>query len=453
MKKTEEKLLLFLKDKNLIKENDKVLIGFSGGPDSVLLLYFFNKISKKKNFNIAAFHLNHNLRSSESEDDEVFCKKYCEENNIEFYSESINIKDYAKKNKLSIEEAARDCRYNLFDKYAKISDANLIATAHNKNDNVETVLFNLFRGTGISGMKGIPVKRNNIIRPILCLSRNEILSYLENLKVEYRIDSSNLKNDYKRNYIRNVLIPEISKNLNNNILDSINDFSQIFTALHNYLDNETQDRFDSYVKIENEIIRLDLKIYQTENQIFIAEIIKRIFTEFLKLEFENNDLTKLNKLAINKTGKQELLKNNYLACKERNEIVFVKVEDKKENIPIKLEIGKKIKYGNRDLFLEVIEKKERNEKKKNVEYFDYSKIKNQLTVRFWNDGDYFHPLDMKNSKKISDFLQEQKVESYSKRKQIVVCNGNEIIWLVSHRIDDKYKINKETEKILKIKVE
>ncbi|MCL4278907.1 MAG: tRNA lysidine(34) synthetase TilS, partial [Ignavibacteriaceae bacterium] len=214
IKTIEQKALKFIDENHLIDFGDKILVALSGGADSVFLLSFLLKFKKRFRIKLAAFHLNHKLRGKSADDDEKFCKDFCSENNVPFVSVSNEVKANAKKSKLSIEEAARKIRYQELQKAATKLGCNKIATAHNSSDNVETILLNLFKGAGLKGLSGIPVKRENIIRPILSLTSDEIRKYLVQNKIHFRIDESNLKSDYERNFLRNKIIPELKKRLN-----------------------------------------------------------------------------------------------------------------------------------------------------------------------------------------------------------------------------------------------
>ena len=191
-KTIEQKAINFIDENLLIEKGDKILIALSGGADSVFLLYFLKKFSKRFGIEVSAFHLNHKLRGKAASDDAKFCTEFCKKNKIELISISKDVIIYAKKNKISVEEAGREIRYTELIKAAKKLKCNKIATAHNSSDNVETILLNLFKGTGLKGLTGIPVRRENIIRPILCLSSDEIRNYLNQNKIEFRVDESNI---------------------------------------------------------------------------------------------------------------------------------------------------------------------------------------------------------------------------------------------------------------------
>nr|MDA3860721.1 tRNA lysidine(34) synthetase TilS [Melioribacteraceae bacterium] len=192
----EQNIFCFIKSHNLVQKGDKLLIAFSGGADSFFALQFFYKFKSKFGVELSALHINHSLRGNESDNDELFCKSVCENLDIQFTSLKIDVKKTAKRNKESIEEAARNIRYTELQKHAKEISAAKIVTAHNLNDNTETILLNLFRGAGLSGASGIPVKRENIIRPLLSTSKEDIIKYLETNNFKFRTDSSNFENDF-----------------------------------------------------------------------------------------------------------------------------------------------------------------------------------------------------------------------------------------------------------------
>ena len=221
MKRTEQKILRFIEQYNLIKKGDKILVALSGGPDSVLVLHFLNKFRKKYKIELLALHFNHGLRGKESDQDANFAKEFCDTLNIQFSLKKLDVKNFAKRNNFSIEEAARLLRYKNLEIIAEKQNCTKIVTAHNLSDNTETILMNLFTGTGVSGLKGIPIHRDNIIRPLICLGKQEILDYLTKEKINYRVDSSNLSDDFRRNYIRNRIVPLVKTKLNPQIDEAL----------------------------------------------------------------------------------------------------------------------------------------------------------------------------------------------------------------------------------------
>ena len=237
-KTTEQKALKFIDENNLIKKGDKILVAFSGGADSVFLLHFLFKYKRRLGIEIAAFHLNHKLRGKSAEKDEKFSVEYCKKNDIKFFSVTRDVKAAAKKKKISFEEAGREIRYNELNKTARKLKATKIATAHNSSDNIETILLNLVKGTGIKGLMGIPLRRGNIVRPILSLSADEIRDYLKKNKIDYRFDKSNLDSDYERNFLRNEIIPKLKQRLNTRLEEKIGNTAKVLKEINSFIDGE-----------------------------------------------------------------------------------------------------------------------------------------------------------------------------------------------------------------------
>ena len=256
----EKKVVKTITDFNLIQDGDKIVLGVSGGPDSICMLDIINKLMKKNNsckkdkpiskgchlnpeplatFGIVVAHINHMIRD-EADDDEEFVKNFCEKNNIDFYSKSIDVKKLANNNKIGTEEAGRLARYDFFDEVCKKANCNKIAIAHNKNDKVETIIMNLLRGSGISGLKGIEPKRENYIRPLIECDRSEIEDYCEERNLQPRIDKTNFENIYTRNKVRNIIIPYIKDEFNPNIIDTLDRLSCLVCEQEDYMEEQVK---------------------------------------------------------------------------------------------------------------------------------------------------------------------------------------------------------------------
>ena len=258
----EQKVLNTIKKYNLIENGDKVVVGVSGGPDSISLLHILNKFCKNKilNFEIIVCHVNHQIRE-EANDDEEYVREYCEKNNIKFYAKRIDVIKYANNNKMGLEEAGRKIRYDFFDEILEKEYANKIAIAHNKNDKAETIIMNIIRGSGISGLKGIePIRDNKYIRPIIECERTEIEKYAKENNLNPRIDKTNFENDCTRNKIRNIVLPYIKKEFNSKIVETMNRLSNLATETDEYIQKKVIENYKE-IKIEenSKNIVLDLK--------------------------------------------------------------------------------------------------------------------------------------------------------------------------------------------------
>lgn len=239
----EEEVLKTINKYQMIQNGDKIVIGVSGGPDSITLLNILNEFKEKLNINIYVAHINHMIRK-EADEETKYVHDFCEKINVEFYSKKINVEEEAKKLKIGTEEAGRNIRYDFFEEVAKKVGANKIATAHNSNDNAETVLMNIIRGSSISGLKGIePIRDGKFIRPLIETSRKRIEEYCDENELEPRYDKTNKENIYTRNKVRNLLIPYIQKEFNPNIIDGINRLSDIAKEEEEFLNNIVQKEY------------------------------------------------------------------------------------------------------------------------------------------------------------------------------------------------------------------
>jgi len=345
-KTTEQKVIKFITAQNLNKPNDKILVALSGGADSVFLLHFFHKFQKLFKISIAAAHINHSLRGKEANADQEFSRKLCETLGVPFFTKRVYVKSFAKKNGLSIEEAARNLRYASLNKIAKKISADKIATAHNIDDNAETVLFNLARGTGISGMSGIPYKRDNIIRPILILSKAEIINYLKNQNITFQIDSTNFDDSFSRNFIRNQIIPSIRKNINPSFSESVFKFSEIFKNYSLLMKSILKKVENQFTFFENNTLTLKLSILEHYDEVLLGEILKTLFLKYFSVEYNFKDSLKLNALIRNHTGKQIFFKKKLTAVRERDSILFFVKKGKLKKIEKQLTIGKSAETWN-----------------------------------------------------------------------------------------------------------
>lgn len=252
MNYVEQKIISFIRKNELIKENDSILVLLSGGADSVFLVYFLNKFKKLFNIKINAFHLNHMLRKDAADDDEIFCEKLCKKLNIKLFNKKVEVAKFAKKEKISIEEAGRIIRYNETEKIIINNKINKAATGHHQDDLVETILLNFIKGSGIDGLSGIPVKRDNIIRPLLCLKKSEINEYLEQNNIEYKIDETNYDSGFERNFLRNEIIEIISQRLNPNFTDSIVRLSEITSLFRDFKTTVLDEKIKNIISVKEE---------------------------------------------------------------------------------------------------------------------------------------------------------------------------------------------------------
>lgn len=447
----EQNIIKFINENELISQGDKLLIALSGGADSVFSLLFFDRYKRKYKIQICALHINHSLRGRESDSDEEFCRLMCNNLNIEFYSEKVDVSAFAKNEKLSFEEAARNIRYQKLGDYIEISKSNKIVTAHNLDDNTETVLLNLFRGTGLKGLSGIPIKRDNIIRPFLSIEKIEIVNYLNNKGIKFRIDSTNKENNFRRNYLRNEIIPMIKEQINQGVNQNILKLSQIVKRSNLILNDLVADNISKIITFSEAEIRIskDIKINFPH---LLGEIIKQSIEEKFSVNINYNDFINIQNLIKLQTGRRIDLSQNLEAISERDCIVIKEKEifnnGRSEE---KLYFDSKINYCDKIIGCTIVELNEvQHSKKTGHEFIDAENLVEPFVVREWRASDRFKPLGLNGTKKVSDFLTELKVPNIRRKEQLVLLNNEKIVWVVDHRIDESVKISKKTKKVIKL---
>lgn len=451
-KTVEQKALKFIDENHLIEKGDKILVALSGGADSIFLLYFLLKFRKRFGIDVAAFHLNHKLRGKSANDDEKFCVRFCSEHGVKLVNTSKDVKSLSKKMKSSVEEAAREIRYSEMKKAALKLKCKKIATAHNASDNVETILLNLVKGTGLKGLTGIPLRRENIIRPVLCLSSEEIRNYLKDNKISFRIDESNLQSDYERNFLRNEIIPKLKRKLNPRLEEKINSTAKIISELNSFVDKQSEKFVKKSIKIKTNEIDVDAEAIKKLDKSLSAIILKTVIENNFKIELSSENIYAIIGLLKLQTGRTIQLKENVFASKERNKLVIRKSEISKKEKPhrkIKVEKSLKIERGIISIS-EVNRKMIKFTSDKSVEFISADGLKKNFVIRKWKAGDKFQPIGMKGSKKISDYLSDAKIPSSEKKEQLVLTNDGKIIWMIGLRIDERFKVKRETKKILQL---
>lgn len=460
MNKLELKVREFIEDENLIYKNEKVIVAFSGGPDSLCLLDILNKYKKAKNFKLYAAHLNHRLRGIDAYKDAIFCTNYCEKNNIPFFSKSLDINKLSRERKKSIEETARECRYEMLNEVKNTINADKIAVAHNMDDQVETFFLNLFRGSGIDGLKGMRIINKDIIRPLLCIKRTEILEYCEENELNPVIDKSNEEDIYSRNKIRINLIPYIENEFNTNIKDTVFRNTSLLGKDSEFLDElaniEYQKNFnfkdnDAIVSNIENLKKYDFSVLSRMIRIAIENLLGNLkgieyihIYDVISLIFNKDKHKKLNlPRDIN------IVKNDFLFTISIGEILFKEIAyNYKLNINSSIyvdELGLKV-------MAKVLPKEDciKLPTGKNIKAFDYKKINGDIYIRNRMDGDKIRPIGLKGTKKISDILIEKKIELYKKNYYPIFSDNSGILWMWDYRISEDYKIDDSTTDVLRI---
>ncbi|MCW8960650.1 MAG: tRNA lysidine(34) synthetase TilS [Ignavibacteriaceae bacterium] len=451
-KTVEQKTLKFIDENNLIEKGDKVLVAFSGGADSVFLLNFLLKFKRRLGIELSAFHLNHKLRGKSAEEDEKFCADFCSKNKIEFHSVSIEIKSIARKKKISVEEAGREIRYAELLKTAEKCKAEKIATAHNASDNVETILLNFVKGTGTKGLIGIPVRRVNIIRPILCLSSDEIRKYLNANKISYKVDKSNLSNDYERNFLRNEIIPKLKQKLNPRVEEKITNTATVLKDVNSFIENQINKLTRNIARFDGKELEINVKKISKLDVGFRSILFKSVLEKNFRIDLDSENIKALVELANSQSGAKINLKEQVVAFKDRDLLIISKHSDKSSRrVNKKIKIGQKLEIEGKVISIEEINKKNvKFVNDKSIEFISGDSLENVFEIRKWKAGDKFQPIGMKGTKNISDYLSDEKVSSQGKKGNLVLTNSGKIVWVIGLRIDERFKVTPKTQRILKL---
>lgn len=447
MKSVEEKVLVFIASEKLIERNDKILVGFSGGADSVFLLSFLKKFQKKFNLSLVAMHLNHNLRGKEADEDESFCRNFCADLNIPIVIKKKNVKAFAIKNKLSLEEAGREIRYSFFAEIAKKEKCIKIATAHHQSDNTETVLLNLIKGSGLSGAAGIPAKRGNIIRPLLGITKDEIVTYLNNKKILFRIDSSNEQNDFQRNYLRNKIVKNLKEEINPKLDEKISNFSSAVKDVLNFVDSILKENLKLIQFDKEGGCKIPLFLLESKHLFLQKTIIAHALGKLIEANAHSIEgvLNLLNK----KIGATFQLSGTLIALRDRT---FISIKKQQKEVDKEIFIGKnetKSVAGTKITIKEVSKKKLVFSSDMEVEYLSAENLSFPLSIRKWKSADSFYPFGHSKPKRISKFLTDLKLTTDEKANQLVLLNKSEIVWVIKRRIDNRYAVTNDTKRIIK----
>ena len=417
----------FLKDK-------KLLLAFSGGMDSMVLVHLFQKL----NLNFALAHCNFQLRGAESDGDENFVKDYAKHNNITFFITKFDTSNYSKENKLSTQVAARNLRYNWFNEILEQEKFDYIVTAHHADDVAETFMINLSRGTGLDGLTGIPSQNGNIIRPMLPFSRKEIENYVLENKLKWREDSSNASDKYLRNKIRHHIIP-VFKEINESFLQSFQNTLEHLNQEQSLINDAVQMVYEKVVSEENQQLKINISAllhYKNHKAYLYQWLNKYGFSAW-------NDVYNL---IESQSGKQ-ILSEKYILLKDRDFLILSKKEKTNFDEIIINSITEKPKFP---LKLSLCNQSDISNQMKNVIFVDENKIQFPLTIRKWKEGDYFYPTGMKGKKKVSKFFKDEKFTLFQKQDTWILESNNQIVWIIGHRADERFKTENTTQTIIQI---
>ena len=434
---------MLIKFQNHIQQNfaqlkdKKLLLAVSGGIDSMVLMHLFQQL----NYDIAIAHCNFQLRGKESDADELFVKVKSKKLKVKSYFIQFDTENYSKENKLSIQLAARKLRYDWFQEIISLG-FDYVLTAHHLDDNVETFLINFIRGTGLEGLTGIPAQNGNIIRPLLPFSREEIENYAQANQIQWREDSSNASDKYFRNKLRHDIVP-ILKELNTGFLDSFQNTLHHLQQAESLVEDASKLVYEKVVIVKENQLEIHLKpLLEFQNY-------KAYLYQWLK-EYGFSAWNDIYDLVEAQSGKQ-VFSETHILLKDReklilserkstdkSEVFIIESMESKVNIPLKLRFCKAV-----NIF----------ETHSNCIFVDENKLKFPLTIRKWQEGDYFYPSGMNGKKKLSKYFKDEKYSLLDKENQWLLCSEDQIVWVIGKRADNRFTSKETTQNNIKIVLE
>lgn len=436
-----DQFINFINEKQLLESGRKVLLAVSGGIDSMVLLHLF----ERSGFEYGIVHCNFQLRGDESDQDMEFVKKQVLIHGVPAFFETFETEEYARIQGISIEMAARELRYRFFEEVRSGNGFNCIATAHHQDDLMETFFLNLARKTGIKGLTGIREKTGNIIRPLLFASREEIENYASEHFIEFREDSTNREVVYQRNFLRHKILPlfnEWNPAFRKNTIATIENLKE---AEKIYLEVIEREKAGAIV-FENDSVTIDIEVLLKSD--FSKTLLFEIVADF---GFNAVVADEIFQSLGGEPGKQ-FFSSSHRLVKDREKLIIKPVSDDESRIFY-------IEKEDMELFepLDISIEKFRAKgfkiiKSANVACLDFDKLEFPLLIRKWQQGDYFQPLGLGGFKKVSDFFIDEKLPLPEKENTWLLCSNNKIVWIMGRRIDDRFKISKQTKTVLLIEI-
>lgn len=427
----------FIQKHQLFEPQHRLLVAVSGGVDSVVLLHLLINTG----YQIAVAHCNFKLRGEDSDSDEAFVKNICEKQNLQAHFISFETEKYADDNKLSIEMAARQLRYNWFKELMNDNGYDYLVTGHHVNDSIETMFLNLCRGTGYSGMTGIAPKNDRLVRPMLFATRDDIELYAKKNKLTHCIDATNESNQYQRNLIRNKIVPlfrQLNPSFDQVMYKNLNNLTEAATILDNYFDGYREKSYSGTT------FPLSIPFYKITGK---KPVNIHLFQLIGQFGFNRDTVARIIKAMDSHPGRM-FFSEQYRLLIDRDALI---ISEKTENNAIEYELNSFAEL--KDLPVHI-----RHEKQSGTDFqlitdsnyacLDASTLQFPVIVRKWKAGDYFYPLGMKKRKKVSDFLIDSKINRIDKENTWIMESQNGIFWIIGHRIDNRFKITKSTKEVM-----
>ena len=445
----------FVRRFDLFREKDNILIAVSGGIDSMVLLDVLSRLKERFHVALGVAHVNYGLRGAESDADEQLVRDTSAELGLGCHVDRLTPEESAKLARGSLQQDARAIRYTFFRGLMDSLHYTRTATAHHADDNAETVLFNFLRGSGVHGLSGIPVSRNDaaIIRPLLFATRAEIASYARSRGVRYREDSSNRKSDYARNFLRNNIIPGLKGHINPGLTATLSRSSELFRRLESFLDDEACALEHRVVTSRtNDEIVIDIDGLLSASEFLRDYLLLKTAREFTGRESDSSSQVRsMTDVLAGETGARCAIGAGAVVLRDRKRLLFLR-QAAAEPFFYPVECGRDydfegFRFSSHDVPAAEFSTNPR------VEYADARALIGRLALRTWRKGDWFIPLGMKEKKKLSDFFVEQKVPLTEKARIPLLESDGSIVWVLGKRLDERSKVTPATERIIKLDYE
>jgi len=448
----------FIKEHELIAAGDRVLVGLSGGGDSVCLLTILAELSEKLSFSLGAFHVNHGIRGAEADRDEQFSGELCERLGIPFYIIREDVPAYAKEHGLGLEEAGREVRYRASDRIAQREGYTKIALAHHRNDVAETFLFHLFRGSSLSGLASIPAKRDRIIRPLLSFSKEDIEEFLEERQIAFCTDSTNEGTEYTRNKIRHGMLATAQQEINAGAVRHITETAAELAEVNDYLETEAQ-KVLARAEREASGLGLPAELLEACHPVVRRRVLYRMIEEAAgsKKDITRDHVAAVEDLLRGQSGRQVSLPYGLVAGRSFSEIYITAepgagVRGKPEERLVKVPGEYFFDGEGKSLGFRTFPYKKNTEIPKNeyTKWFDYDKIRGTVCLRSYRTGDRLGLLV--GTKSVKSLWTEYKVSRAERQNRILVADDEQVIWIPGMRCCDNYRIDEETKTVLEIQM-
>ncbi len=454
-----EKIKKYILEQEMIQKEDRIILGVSGGADSVCLLFVLQKLRKEMDFELVAVHVNHGLRGENADGDEQFVRGLCKELNIpcECYLGKVEL--LSKKWKQSTEEAGRNFRRSCFNEALEKYQGTKIALAHHKNDSVETFFMNLARGTGLKGLGGIAPIQGNIIRPLLCVERKEIERYLDENKITYRTDETNTEDSYTRNRVRNHLIPFMEQEMNEKTVEHMDETMNYLRQLQEYLEKQAESYWNVCVNKNDGLLLIDRE-YDKVPAVLRPMIIKRMMATVAGREkdLESVHVKDIEDLRKKQVGRKLDLPYN-MEAKRVYQGISISLKQKRQDdydkeILYKPDIEEYF-FGKYRIACKLCDREEmeKSMEKGGTKYFDYDIIKNGISFRARRTGDYITIDDAGRTQKLKSYFINEKVPQEKRDEILLIVDGSHVLSIWGFRENPAYRVTENTKSILSVRVD